>query len=83
MRAVNPLTNSNIPVNPNLVPYPPENPQYPANILSIPGQVQHSKVVDEQGNVSETTKQTGSFTGPAENGGSYESTYLYKSEVKE
>ena len=39
--------------------------------------------MDEHGNVIETTKQSGSFVGPADQGGSYESTYLYKSEVKE
>lgn len=82
---VNTVEKINIPVNPNLIPYPPENPQYPTNILNIPGQVEHSKVVDEHGNVIETTKQAGSFVSPADigQGGSYESTYLYKSEVKE
>ena len=66
-----------------MIPYPPEDPRYATNILSIPGKVEHSRVVDDQGNIIETTKQTGGFAGPADQGGSYESNYLYKSEVKE
>lgn len=84
VRPVNTITNSNIPINPTLVPYPVDNPQYPGSILNLPGKVETTRTVDENGNVIETTKQTGSFVGdPNNNGGSYESTYLYKSEVKE
>jgi hypothetical protein len=83
VKPVDTVTHTNIPINRNLIPYPPENPLYPVNILNLPGTVEHHKNVDEHGNVIETTKQSGSFVGPADQGGSYESTYLYKSEVKE
>lgn len=51
--------------------------------MNLPGTVENLRTVDENGNVIETTKQRGSFVGPNNEGGSYEATYLYKSQVKE
>ena len=46
VRPVNTLTNSNVPINPSLIPYPPENTLYPGNVLALPGKVETVKTVD-------------------------------------
>lgn len=73
----------NLPFNQTLVPYPTENPLYPANILNLPGRVEKVTHKDENGNIVETIKQVGTFVTPNEEGGNYESNYLYKSQIKE
>lgn len=84
VRPVDTQNQSDLGINRNLIPYPPENPLYPENILNMPGgNLQHSRVVDKDGNIIEITKKSGNFLNPTDQGGSYESTYLYKSEVKE
>ena len=80
---VNTVANTNIPLNPSLIPYPADNKLYPGGVLNLPGKVEHSKIVDDHGNMVEITKQSGNFSGPVDDGGSYESTYLYKSSVQE
>ena len=39
VRPVDTVGHSNLPINPNMIPYPPENPLYPNNILNLPGTV--------------------------------------------
>lgn len=55
-----------LPFNQTLVPYPPENPVYPGNILNLPGRVEKVTHKDENGNIVETIKQVGTFVTPNE-----------------
>ncbi len=55
----------------------------PENILNLPGQTSKIIYYDEHGVPVQLFNQTGHVSGEGPNGGTYEASYLYKSEVKE
>mgnify|MGYP000880701897 FL=1 len=65
-----------------LVPFTTDGHLQGSHILNLPGRVEKVITTDEHGNVVETIRQVGNL-GPGDLGGSYETNYLYKSQVKE